>query len=160
MIVWRLAPARHVRQLDGAGNRDSGARWNSGRGRGVVYTSLNVATCVLETFVHFGAQLRLTLPSNFMLAKIRVPDNAGIHEIGPDEVPPDADRPGPDGRTWYQRTGDAWLDKGMDLVLLAPSAVVPQERNAMLNPQHGRMAEVEIVSCEPFRFDPRLAVRL
>lgn len=149
-----------MRALDGAGNRDTGARWNSGRGRGVVYTSLNLATCVLETFVHFGAQLRLRLPSNFMLAEIRVPDDAGVLEIRPDEIPPDADRPGPDGRTRYQRTGDAWLDEGRDLVLLAPSAVVPQEWNAMLNPQHGRMAEVAIVSCGPFRFDPRLAARL
>jgi RES domain-containing protein len=49
MIVWRLAPRRHARNLDGAGNRDRGARWNSGRGHGVVYASLNVATCVLET---------------------------------------------------------------------------------------------------------------
>jgi len=156
MIVWRLAPARHVRQLNGAGNRETGARWNSGRGRGVVYTSLNVATCVLETFVHFGAQLRMRLPSSFMLARIRVPDDAGIRALGPNDIPPHADRPGPDGRTWYQRTGDAWLDDGRDLVLLAPSAVVPQEQNAMLNAQHRRMADVEIVSCAPFRFDPGL----
>lgn len=160
MIVWRLAPARHVRRLDGAGNRDAGARWNSGRGRGVVYTSPSVAICVLETWVHFGPQLRMRLPANFMLAKIQVPDDAGLLEIGADEVPSDADRPRPDGRTWYQQRGDAWLEQGEALVLLAPSAVVPQERNAMLDPQHPRMADVRIVTCEPFRFDPRLAVRL
>jgi RES domain-containing protein len=67
LIVWRLAPRRHATNLDGAGNPDTGARWNSGRGRGVVYTSLNVATCVLETFVHFGPTLRARLPENLML---------------------------------------------------------------------------------------------
>jgi RES domain-containing protein len=62
LIVWRLAPRRHARSLDGAGNRDRGARWNSGRGRGAVYTSLNVAICVLETLVHFGPTLRAKFP--------------------------------------------------------------------------------------------------
>jgi RES domain-containing protein len=159
LIVWRLAPRRHARSLDGAGNRDRGARWNSGRGRGVVYTSLNVATCVLETFVHFGPTLRGRLPDNLMLVEIRVPDGAGVLRIEAGEIPADADVAGADGRTWYQRTGDAWLESGEALVLIAPSLVVPKEANAMLNPAHPRMADVTIVASEPFRFDLRLAVR-
>jgi RES domain-containing protein len=159
LIVWRLAPRRHAMNLDGAGNRDTGARWNSGHGRGVVYTSLNVATCALETLVHFGPRLRAKLPDNLMLVEIAVPDDAGTVEIGADEIPADAGQTGDDGRTWYQRTGDAWLDRGEELVLVAPSTVVPQERNATLNSAHPRMGEVRVISCEPFRFDPRLATR-
>ncbi len=157
IIVWRLAPRRHARSLDGAGNRDRGARWNSGRGRGVVYASLNVATCVLETFVHFGATLRSRLPDNLMLVEIRVPDDGGVLRVEPDEIPVHADVPGADGRTWFQRTGDAWLERGEALVLMASSLVVPKELNAMLNPAHPRMADVTILALEPFRFDPRLA---
>jgi RES domain-containing protein len=157
LIVWRLAPRRHATSLDGAGNRDRGARWNSGRGRGVVYASLNVATCVLETFVHFGPTLRARLPDNLMLVEIRVPDDAGVLRIEADAVPTDADVPGADGRTWYQRTGDAWLEAGEALILIAPSLVVPKEWNVMLNPAHPRMADVVIVASERFRFDPRLA---
>jgi RES domain-containing protein len=156
MIVWRLAPRRHATSLDGAGNRDSGARWNSGRGRGVVYASLNVATCVLEAFVHFGPALRMMLPENLMLVEIQVPDDAGTLRVEPGEIPAGADVPGADRRTWYQRTGDAWLESGGALVLLAPSIVVPREWNAMLNPAHERMRDVAIVGAEPFRFDPRL----
>ena len=159
MIVWRLASRRHARNLDGADNRDRGARWNSGRGRGVVYTSLNVATCVLEIFVHFGPALRAKLPENLTLVEIRVPDDAGVLRVEPGEIPADADVPGADGRTWYQRTGDAWLESGEALVLVAPSIVVPREWNAMLNPAHARMGEVTIVGAEPFRFAPRLAMR-
>lgn len=158
MIVWRLAPRRHARSLDGAGNRDQGARWNSGRGRGVVYASLNVATCVLETFVHFGPTLRAKLPGNLMLVEIRVPEDAGVLRIEADEIPADADVAGADRRTWYQRTGDAWLESGEALVLMAPSLVVPKEWNAMLSPAHPRMADVTIVTSEPFRFDPRLTM--
>jgi RES domain-containing protein len=158
MIVWRLAPRRHARILDGAGNRDQGARWNSGRGRGVVYASLNVATCVLETFVHFGPTLRAKLPENLILVEIRVPDEAGVLRVELGEIPADAGVPGADRRTWYQRTGDAWLESTEALVLLAPSTVVPREWNAILNPAHARMGEVAIVGAEPFRFDPRLAL--
>ena len=126
----------------------------------MVYTSLHVATCVLETLVHFGPKLRTNLPDNFMLVEIAVPDDAGVLQIGGEEIPADADRPRRGGRTWYQRTGDRWLERSEALVLIAPSAVVPQELNAMLNPAHPRMVDVQIVSLTPFRFDPRLAVML
>jgi RES domain-containing protein len=160
LVVWRLAPRRHATQLNGAGNRDTGARWNSGRGRAVVYASLNVATCVLETYVHLGPALRARSPENLVLVEIDVPEDAGIVRITREQVPLDADQPGQDGRTWYQRTGDAWLDRREALVLIAPSAVVPRELNAMLDPAHPRMAEVRIAAQEPFRFNPRLAVGL
>lgn len=75
-----------------------------------------------------------------------------------DAIPADAAAPGTDGRTWYQRTGDAWLESAATLVLLAPSVIVPKEWNARPNPVHPRMADVRIVAAEPFRFDPRLAV--
>ena len=91
--VWWLSARRRARDLDGAGNRARGARWNSARGRGVVYASMSVATCVLETFVHFGPKLRVNLPDNFMLAEIDVPDDAGILRIHRDEILADAGRP-------------------------------------------------------------------
>lgn len=100
MIVWRLAPRRHARSLDGVGNRDAGARWNSDRGRGVVYTSLNVATCLLETYVHLGPALRARLPDNLMLVEIEVPEDAGVVRLGREQIPADADHLDQDGRSW------------------------------------------------------------
>jgi RES domain-containing protein len=116
-----------------------------------------VATCVLETFVHFGPTLRAKLPDNLILVELQVPDDGGVLRIEADEIPADADVSGADRRTWYQRTGDAWLERAETLVLIAPSIVVPKEWNAMLNPAHPRMADVTIVASEPFRLDPRLA---
>ena len=92
-----------------------------------------------------------------MLVEIRVTDDAEVLRIEADEIPADADVSGADRRTWYQQTGDAWLERAEALVLIAPSLVVPKEWNAMLNPAHPRMADVTIVASEPFRFDPRLA---
>jgi RES domain-containing protein len=156
MRLYRLAPRRHAHKLDGAGNRDIGARWNSGRGRGVVYASLNVATCILEILVHLGPALRARLPRNLLMIEIEAPDDAGILEIKRENIPRAASRVAADGRTWFQRTGDAWLEKGEALILLAPSLISPRDLNAMLNPDHPRMADVRIVASEPFRFDPRL----
>jgi RES domain-containing protein len=93
-----------------------------------------------------------------MLVEIRVPDDAGVLRIEATEIPANADAPAADGRTWYQRTGGVWLERGEELVLMAPSLVVLKEWNAMLNPAHSRMADVIVVAIEPFRFDPRLAV--
>ncbi len=157
MRLFRLATRRHAEKLDGGGNRDHGARWNSGRGRGVVYTSLNASTCILEMLVHFGPSMRILLPKNIMLVEIDAPDDGGIEIVALEDIPRTASRAGKDGRTWRQRTGDAWLDRGETLILCAPSAVSPRDRNAMLNPAHPRMKDVELVSTEPFRFDPRLA---
>jgi RES domain-containing protein len=114
---------------------------------------------VLETFIHFGPTLRVKLPENLMVVEIRVPDDAGVFRVEPDQIPADADLRGTDGRSWYQRTGDAWLESAEALVLMAPSLVVPKEWNTMLNPAHRRTVEVRIVASEPFRFDQRLATR-
>jgi RES domain-containing protein len=53
--------------------------------------------------------------------------------------------------------GDRWLSEGVFLFLSAPSLIVPQECNIMINPAHPLMERVTIISNEPFRFDERLA---
>jgi hypothetical protein len=44
-------------------------------------------------------------------------------------------------------------------MLAAPSMIVPEDLNVMLNPAHPQMREVRIASTRPFRFDPRLVSR-
>ena len=41
-------------------------------------------------------------------------------------------------------------------VLCVPSAVIPEESNYVLNPEHKDFRHVEFLSSEPFLFDPRL----
>lgn len=115
---------------------------------------------MLETYVHLGPALRARLPDSLMLVEIDVPDDAGLVRLSRRQIPADATRARQDGRTWYQQTGDQWLEACEALVLIAPSVVVPQELNAILNPAHPRMAEVRIASLSPFRFDRRLATGL
>ena len=51
------------------------------------------------------------------------------------------------------------MSAGRSLSLAAPSVIVPQERNIMLNPAHPDMALVSIVKVEEFRLDERLLAK-
>ena len=92
-----------------------------------------------------------------MLVEIEAPDDAGVETVRQEDIPKTPKRLDETGRTWRQRRGDEWLDRGAALILCAPSVVSPTDQNAMLNLSHPRMQDVEIVRIEPFRFDPRLA---
>jgi RES domain-containing protein len=135
--------------LDGEGNREEGARWNS-PGRGVVYMSRNLSLCVLETFAHLPAALRLRSP-RLSAVQVECPDVPGL-TIGKDKWSAMA------GESAAMRlTGDAWLAGNSALWLEAPSVIVSQETNVMLNPLHPAMAGVKVISIEEFAFDARLS---
>ena len=85
MQVWRLSRPEFARRLDGGGNRETGARWNS-PGRGVVYTSRSLALCVLETLVHLPS---IRFVQGLVAVRIDIPDDAGVEIVAPADLPPD-----------------------------------------------------------------------
>ncbi len=52
--------------------------------------------------------------------------------------------------------GRAWVEAGRSVALLAPSVIIPGERNVLINPLHPDFARLEPTEPVPFRFDPRL----
>jgi RES domain-containing protein len=153
-FVWRLTSPAYTDALDGAGNRIFGARWNS-PGRGVVYTGANLSLCVLETYVHFPAIRRAEIP-DFVAVSIDIPDDAGATRISAAEL--ERLLSAPDPVRACREVGDGWLTEGTDLLLVAPSIVVPEDSNIMINPTHPRMRDVAILHKRRFRFDARLKV--
>jgi RES domain-containing protein len=153
MIVWRLSPPAFAHALTGEGNRIVGARWNS-PGQGVVYTCAHLSLCVLETYVHIPPEQRLSLP-DFEAVRLGIPDDAGTSEVTVAEL--EHLLAMPNAEVACRARGDRWLASGSDLVLVAPSVVVPEEANLMLNPAHPRMRDVAVLSSRRFRFDPRLS---
>ena len=152
--VWRLSPAAFAETLDGEGNRIFGARWNS-PGRGVVYACQNLSLCVLETYVHFAPAQRETIP-DFEAVQIAIPDDAGSMRVSVEEFNDSLSSGDP--LSMFRKIGDSWLTLASDLILVAPSVIVPEETNVMLNPAHPRMSDVAVVSRRRFQFDPRLSV--
>lgn len=143
MIVFRLAKAAFT-ALDGEGARLYGGRWNA-PGRPMVYAAASPSLAVLEVLVHLDLPPEL-LPEDYRLLAIDIPDDAPTERL--DHRPADA--------AGCLALGEAFLDRGAALVLLAPSAVVPQERNALINVRHPAMGRVRQVRDEAFRLDPRL----
>jgi RES domain-containing protein len=153
-LVWRLSGPDYASRLDGKGNFQRGARWNS-PGRGVVYTSLSLSLTVLELLVQLAPELRIRLPE-MAAVQIEIPDDASQEKISRAQLPGDLSTKVAAIRC--RELGDAWLRAGQVLALEVPSVIIPQERNLLINPAHPSMDRVRIVSTEPFRFDPRLAV--
>jgi len=150
MQVWRLSRPEFARRLDGGGNRETGARWNS-PGAGVVYTSRSLALCVLETIVHLPAA---RFVQGLVATRIHVPDDAGVEVVASAELPDDPFAE--DAAAWFRQRGDRWLEAGSALALVAPSVIVPQEQNVMLNPRHPRADRIRVEEEIPFGFDARL----
>jgi RES domain-containing protein len=150
MQVWRLSRPEFARRLDGGGNRETGARWNS-PGAAVVYTSRSLSLCVLETIVHLPSA---RFVQGLVGVRIEVPDDAGVDVVAAAELPEDLLTE--EAATWFRRRGDHWLEAGSALALAAPSVVVPQEQNVMLNPRHPQAGRLRIEEEAPFSLDPRL----
>ena len=52
--------------------------------------------------------------------------------------------------------GSAWATSTRSAVLIVPSAVIPAERNYVLNPGHPEFRAIRVGTAEPFAFDPRM----
>jgi RES domain-containing protein len=148
MRVWRIA--REVYPLlDGEGARRWGARWNS-PGTPLVYTASSPSLASLEALVAMDLD---EVPADLVLASIDVPDNASVERLSPDALPADWRAP------LHERCraiGDAWVASKRSLVLVVPSAVVPEESNFLLNPLHPDIRRCDAVSARRFVVDPRL----
>lgn len=149
MLTWRICRAGH-QKLDGEGARLYGGRWTS-EGTPAVYVSSSLALAALEYLVHVDPD---DVPDDLVAMSIRVPDDAGERFIAVEELPADWNRL-PDHPA-CTAVGDAWVAEGATLLLRVPSAVVPEESNVLVNPNHPRARDLVVVSVRGFAFDPRL----
>lgn len=152
MIAWRLARAvDRATTFSGVGAFRYGGRWNS-PGRYAVYAATSLSTAALEVLVHAGTPE--AIPNDELAIKIIIPANIAKQSINISDLPND----------WQELNhpaclslGDTWLDENRTAVLDVPSAVVPQERNVVLNPKHRDFARIDTSHAgTPFRWDPRL----
>ncbi len=151
MEVWRIVRARHAgTAFSGEGTRRSGARWNH-PGTPLVYTAASPSLAILEILVGLDPE---DAPAEFALLQAVVPQDVAVEVVEPAALPPNWNTyPGPETlRDW----GDAWAKRNETCVLSVPSAIVPRERNYLLNPAHPDMARIQIAAPEAFTFDPRL----
>jgi RES domain-containing protein len=151
MRLWRLGKKQYARSLDGEGAHRVGGRWNPA-GMSALYASRSTATATLEVLVHMHWS---ALPDDYALTCLEIPN--GISQATLDTSVFPADWRFVDEHPYCQEMGARWLRESSSLILFVPSAAVPQEENAIINPLHPEINAVQIASVQPYTFDPRLA---
>lgn len=148
---WRIDRPRRS-AFSGEGARRFGGRWNS-PGVAVVYLSEHQSLAALEIFVH----LQPLVPHDKYLAYLVEWDEAQMEQLSAKKLPVDwrASPPGPA----TMQLGDQWVADARSAVLAVPSAIVPAERNFLLNPGHPKFGQLRLHRPVEFAFDHRLAGR-
>jgi RES domain-containing protein len=148
---WRIdRPRRNA--FSGEGAKRFWGRWNS-PGVAVVYLSEHQSLAALEIFVH----LQPLVPHDKYLAYLVEWDEAQMEVLSAKKLPLDwrASPPGPA----TMQLGDRWMAEARSPVLAVPSAIVPAERNFLLNPAHPKFGQLRLHKPVEFTFDHRLAGR-
>ncbi|MGH9409734.1 MAG: RES family NAD+ phosphorylase [Vicinamibacterales bacterium] len=149
MRVWRIASAAHV-EFDGEGARRFGSRWTP-RGLRAVFTSATLSLAALERFVNTDPDLE---PDKLVTIAVDIESNVPIQTVDVAALPALwRTYPAP---PMLAQIGERWLRASTSAVLSVPSAVIPSERNFILNPAHADFDRLTIRPAEPFRFDPRM----
>jgi RES domain-containing protein len=147
--LWRLYRAPRGPGLDGIGGTFADGRWHT-RGKRVVYFGASAAIAVLECLAHTDPDL---LPNDLQLAHFAFSADVPVTRIE-DQAALPADWTRDEDAT--RRIGDHWWDKRASCLLIVPSAILPEESNLVLNPQHPDAQFLQLIRERPFAFDTRL----
>ncbi len=147
--LWRLYRAPHGPGLDGIGGTFADGRWHS-RGDLVVYFGGSAAITVLERLAHTDPDL---LPDDLRLAQFEFAgpvSESNIDEFG--GLPEDWIR----DENATRRIGERWRQGASSCLLAVPSAILPEESNFVINPQHPDSRRLRLIRERRFSFDARL----
>ena len=152
MKLYRITKARYAASAwTGEGAERFGGRWNS-RGKRAVYVASSISLAQLEILVHVE---KADLLESYCCYEITIPESQ-LAVLDTASLPTNwRDDPAPDET---RQIGDQWLASRSSVGLLIPSTVVPQEYNALLNPQHPEYEQIIDQALEiPLQFDSRLS---
>lgn len=144
--IYRIIEPRQAAHPFSGPGSDGGGRWTSPRTPGV-YASLSPATAMLEYLVH----LESDTPRELLMASASVPIDCVLAQVElPSEWP---ERP---YRECVREVGDEWSKSRRSLVLRVPSAVVHEEHNVLVNPEHPDFVKLRLEQLTPVKLDSRL----
>jgi RES domain-containing protein len=148
MQVYRIASCKYIDNLTGAGAAMYGGRWNSIQVY-MLYTASSPSLALLETLVHMT-----NIPKEgFCMMKLMIPEDK-MKEVNENELPDDwATYPAPDQ---LKIIGDQFIRDNKFLALIIPSAIMPEEKNILLNPNHPDFKKVKVIFKRNLKVDKRL----
>ena len=148
MLLYRITKALYADKLVASGIEN---RWNA-QGKFVIYAASAASLACLENLVHTSGKLLYT--TQYRLVVIEVPDKASRTIIELTDLPSDWRQLSHKQAT--QAIGNRWYDERATLLLDIPSAIIPIEKNFIINTAHIDFRKVRILRSEPFLFDIRL----
>lgn len=147
--VWRITTARFAQTaFSGEGVRLYGGSWNP-KGLDVVYTAESQSLALLELMVQDDP-----LRAHYVLIPAQLPADLSETRIERDQLPNNWRTIG--ARAVLQAMGLGWLGGAQTAVLSVPSAVVPAERNFLINPRHREFTRIVIGEPQSLQTDTRL----
>lgn len=147
MEVFRLSREKFATTLSGKGAAIKGARWNS-MGVELIYTAKNRSLAMAEVAVHFTLA---TLPDDYVILTIDIPDDLTIQEVSESELPKDwKDFPHPIST---QKFGDDFVKENKHCILVIPSVVTQGDYNVLINPNHKDFDKITVAKIEKFPVD-------
>jgi len=150
MEVFRLSKEKFSSPLSGVGAAVKGARWNS-VGIEMIYTAANRSLAMAEVAVHFSIS---TIPEDYVMITIYIPDNISMKKIDVAELPPNWNSfPHPQSTQVF---GDKFILENRYCVLQIPSSVTQGDYNLLINPNHSEFNRISIINIRKFSFDQRL----
>ncbi|MEO8516405.1 MAG: RES family NAD+ phosphorylase [Flavobacterium sp.] len=150
MEGFRLARKKYAIELSGKGASIVGARWNS-KGTEIIYCAQSRALAMAEVAVHLSLA---TLPSDFVMLKVDIPNDIAIEVIDVKNLEPNWNIFPFDFST--QLLGDDFVRRNAACVLKVPSAVVKGDCNFLINPYHPDFKKIKIIEQSDFPFDKRI----
>ncbi len=148
MIVYRFAHFKYADDISGRGAKLKGGRWNP-RGIAVLYTSESISLALLEVLVNADTIEEL---QQLKLLEINISPSISWKEIKTSQLK----------EKWqFDFEYTQWLGKEIltspeTIIIKCPSAVIEQEYNYLINPNHSSFKKISIKTKSDFYFDKRL----
>ncbi|MGB0880618.1 MAG: RES family NAD+ phosphorylase [Polaribacter sp.] len=150
MKVFRLSKRKYSTVLNGKGAAKSNNRWNS-KGIEIIYTAESRALAMAEVAVHLTIA---TLPSDYVMITIDVPDNISIKKLHIEELHKNWNNNPPSSTT--TKIGYHFINSNDTCIMKVPSAVVKGDFNYLINPYHKDFKKIKIIEITDFPFDRRM----
>lgn len=150
MRVWRITKAKLALDTSCTLTKKYGGRWNP-IGHAAFYAGTTVELCALESFVHLTGRGQPPLA----LVAIDLPETSAL-AVRPPSTELPADWAALPVAAASQEFGKAWLTSLNQLLMLVPSAIVPEATNCVINPAHPEFAGIRLSIVRPFTFDARM----
>lgn len=151
MLAYRISSPTYINDLSGAGSKLYGGRWNE-KGTAMVYFASSRAMAVMEVLVHVRPD---QIERDYALGVFELPDT-DVLTINLDDLP--ADWKALDNTDQLKKIGNQFIKEQKYLIMRAPSIILEEEFNVLLNPAHPMAGKIKVVEIRPFKFDRRFKI--